>query len=119
MVRKRKAHERNGDVPRTASTFYEKVLSEADRAALADAREVSGLDEEIALLRLRLARMLQEHPQDMELLVKGMGLLVRAVATRYRLSKKSEKDLQDSVVGVIRGIGNVLYPEGIDGDGKE
>ncbi|MBI4300979.1 MAG: hypothetical protein HY664_00040 [Chloroflexi bacterium] len=96
-------------------SFYEVALTEAERIRLPQAREIEGLDEEIALLRLSLRRLVVEHPEDMELLLKGVGMLVRAVATKYRLSQKAEDDLYQSVLGVLKGIGGALWPEGFDG----
>ncbi|MEK7282123.1 MAG: hypothetical protein AAB037_07235, partial [Chloroflexota bacterium] len=71
-----------------------------------------GLDEEIALLRVKLSQLLIEHPEDTDLLLKGVGMLVRAVAARHRLSKKAEDDLYQNVLGVVRGIGGAMFPEG-------
>jgi hypothetical protein len=50
----------------------------------------------------------QEHPEQFELLLKGVALLVRAVATRYRLSPASRQDLERSMAGVVDGIGRSL-----------
>lgn len=96
-----------------AARFYEEALSQAERLDLEAARRVEGLDEEIALLRLQLKRALEEQPQNLQLMVKGMELLVRAVSARYRLSKEAQQDLSDNIVGVIEGIGAQLFPEGL------
>jgi len=100
-----------------AKSFYARALSQAEQVLLAEAREVEGLDEEIALLRVRLSQLVSQEPENLELLVKGVGMLVRAVSTRYRLSPRAEKDLYASVLGVLRGIGGALSLEGFDGKG--
>ncbi len=92
--------------------FYAQVLSEAEALRLPQAEEVEGLDEEIALLRVKLASLLEAQPQNMELVIKGVELLVKATATRYRLSKKSANDLLESITGVLEGVGSVLGLEG-------
>jgi len=79
------------------------------------ALEIEGVDEEIALLRLRLRKAVAEHPEDLPLMFKGIELLAKAVATRYRLSKKAERDLAESIANVGRGLGN-LWPEALDGE---
>ena len=66
--------------------FYRQALTEAEQVELGQAQKVDGLDDEIALLRVRLKRAVDERPEDIQLLVRGMDLLVKAVATRYRLS---------------------------------
>jgi hypothetical protein len=98
-------------------TFYEKALSEAERLDLPEARQMEGLDEEIAVMRVRLKQALRERPEDMQLISRGLNLLVKAVAAKYRLSPKARKDLLDSIAGVVEGIGTVLYPEGFSPDG--
>jgi hypothetical protein len=100
---------------RQARDFYRASLSEAEKWDRA--REMEGLDEEVALLRVRLKEALEERPQDMQLIAKGVDLLVKAVAARYRLSPKAQRELSDSIAGVVRGIGTVLYPEGFPADG--
>jgi hypothetical protein len=92
--------------------FYAAALSEAERLLLPEAKGIEGLDEEIALLRVRLHTAIRQHPENLPLLIKGVELLVKAVAARYRLSKRAEADLYQSVLGVLKGIGDALWPEG-------
>ena len=95
--------------------FYREALSEAERADLPVALEIEGVDEEIALLRLRLRTALAERPEDLQLMFKGIDLLAKAVATRYRLSKRAERQLADSLAGVVRGLGD-LWPQELSDD---
>lgn len=97
---------------RTVKDFYAVALKEAEQAALENARELEGLDEEIAVLRVKLQTALAEHPENFTMLLRGIELMVRAVSARYRISGKGEDDLYQSVVGVLKGIGTVLLPEG-------
>ena len=96
----------------SARDFYADVLSEASRARLEKARELEGINEEIALLRVKLRDVMAENPEKVELMYKGIDMLMKAVATRYKLSPKSKDDLNDSIIGVINGIGRELWPEG-------
>ena len=88
-----------------APGFYTEALSAAERMRLPKARDVEGIDEEIALLRVRLFQFAKEHPDQLDLLLKGVTLLVRAVTTKYQLSPKAKKDLTESIEGIINGIG--------------
>ena len=90
--------------------FYAAALTEAERLQLADARHVDGLDEEIALLRVRLRSALEQRPQDFDLLREGIALLVRAVATQYRLSPRARKDLADRMAAVLNSVGDQILP---------
>ncbi|MCS7276903.1 MAG: hypothetical protein NZ695_07820 [Dehalococcoidia bacterium] len=107
MAASRRVRRRGGRL----RSFYEEALSEAERLELEQAREVEGLDEEIAVLRVRLKRALREHPQDLALIAKGVDMLVKAVAARYRLSPKARRDLADNLAGLIEGIDNLLGRE--------
>ena len=91
--------------------FYSQALTQSERVRLPRAKEVEGLDEEIALLRVKLRSHLEKHPENLEVLMKGISLLLRAVVTRYKLSPQAEEDLYANVVGVIKGIGGMVLPE--------
>ncbi len=95
----------------SAKGFYASALNHAERMRLPKARSMEGLDEEIALLRVRLHKLAQEEPEKLDLLLKGVNSLVRAVATKYRLSGKPADDLAKSIAGVLEGIGAALDPE--------
>lgn len=101
---------------REAANFYGDVLDRAERARLDEAAAIDGLDDEVALLRVRLRRAIEERPEDYALMLRGIALLVRAVAARYRLSPKSRRDLSESLAATIEQIGAALFPEGTGGD---
>lgn len=90
--------------------FYEPSLTDEERAQLAEARELEGLDEEIAILRVRLRTVLAANPQDFELLQQGLTTLARTLATRYRLSPKAGKDLGERMAVVLQSIGDQILP---------
>jgi len=69
-----------------ARPFYADALAADERADLAVASEVHGLEQEIALLRLWLRRILADRPEDFATAVKAISLLVRAVSAAGRLS---------------------------------
>jgi hypothetical protein len=91
--------------------FYAQALTEAEKFELSQAEEVEGLDEEIALLRLRLKEMLNEHPENISLFLRGVELLMKAVSTKYRLSKDDKDNLGDAVSEVLKDIGGAILPE--------
>jgi hypothetical protein len=91
--------------------FYESALSEAERASLAQARGIRGLAEEAALLRVRLRSVLEERPEDSEVLFAGVRLLVNVLLAQHRLTGQQAEDLAGSVaatfehfVGIVRDL---------------
>lgn len=89
--------------------FYAEALSEAERIRLPEAREIEGLDEEIALLRVKLTSTLEEQPDNLPLMLRAVDLLVKAVAAKYRLSQKSQENLAQAIDGVLKEIGAALF----------
>ena len=106
-----RAGRRRGNGSRLVAGFYDEALSEAERAALPLAREIRGIDEEIAVVRLRLRSALEQHPEDLKLMAKGVDLLVKALSVRYRLSKDEKADLSAGIRGILGEIGGTLCPE--------
>ena len=102
---------------RAVRNFYAQALSEAERLDLSQAEAVEGLDQEIAVLRVRLKRALQEHPQDVSLIGKGLDLLVKAVAARYRLSPKARRQLADQLESAFRQLSDTFLPPPQDNHG--
>lgn len=92
--------------------FYGPVLTDAERKQIDEAMGVEGLEHEIAVLRVKLKTALSERPEDLELLKEGVAILVRAVATQYRLSPKARKDLAESFAATLNGLADQLLPTG-------
>ena len=96
----------------TEESFYASALSEAERADFDEARRVEGLDEEVALLRLRLREALGDEPQDFKLLQNGVRLLVQALLARHRLSPKQAENLSEAAANLLEEFGEVLREAG-------
>ena len=102
--------------PLSARAFYDRALTEAEREALETARQVEGLDQEIAVLRAKLWTALQERPEDLPLMYRGLELLVKAVRARYRISRKDGETLGEQAAALLRQIGELLHEaDGHDG----
>lgn len=96
---------------RRARNFYDDdCLTETERIQLKRAAKVENLGDEVAVLRVRLKKALKDRPEDYALLVRGVGMLTRAVATQYRLSPKATDDLADSLAAVFNSFGDHILP---------
>ena len=100
---------------RGKTNFYERALSAAESEYLKRAGNMDGLDDEIAVLRAKILTTLEDRPDDLPLLMKGIGTLSRTLAARHRLADKAEQDLFDNLVGTLRGLGEQIFP-GPEGD---
>src|SRR4030042_2240032 len=77
--------------------FYSKVLNEAQQLDLELAGESEGLDDEIALLRVKIKALLEKDPNNIQLIMQASSTLARLVRTRYNLEKGQGKGLKDAI----------------------
>jgi hypothetical protein len=90
--------------------MYEREMTQAERADLEEARDMEGLGEEIAALRVRLAKLYRDEGLDPKVLLRASEVLMRAVATQYRLSPKAKRDLAENVAALLNSIGDQVLP---------
>ena len=90
--------------------FYEKVLDEAERLDFELASGVNGIDDEIALLRVKIKSILGDDPKNIRLMVEATNALERLIRTRYKISKEQRKGLKEAIGNVLR---DVALPLGI------
>jgi hypothetical protein len=91
--------------PKKLAKFYASVLDEAEALDVQRAVNLEGLDDEIALLRLQIKRIIAwEGAPDLDQLAKVTNALARLVATRYNISKHDRKGIKDAIGNVLRDI---------------
>ena len=81
--------------------FYSRVLDEAEKLQLEEAVAVEGLDQEIAVLRLKLRELILNHPGELELALAASNTIARLVRTRYNISKEQKKSLKEAIAKVL------------------
>ena len=84
--------------------FYSRALDEAEKLELEEAREVDGLDEEIAMLRLKLRDLIENEPDRIDLHLKATNTIARLVGIRYNISKEQRKSLREAITRVLTEI---------------
>ena len=87
------------------ASLYIAVMTDEEMARLGVAMKVQGVDLEIALLRLRIERVLKDHPEDTLLLFKGIELLIRAVGAKSRSSNDSSGPSEQLIENILRDVG--------------
>ncbi len=90
--------------------FYSKVLDEAGRLDFELATGVEGIDDEIALLRVKIKSLIERDPENINLIMQATNTLARLVRTRYNISKEDKKGLKEAIGNVLR---DVALPLGI------
>jgi hypothetical protein len=90
--------------------FYQKVLDEAERIDFDMVSGVNGIDDEIALLRVKIKSILDDDPKNIKLIVEATNALERLIRTKYKISKEQRKGLKEAIGNVLR---DVALPLGI------
>ena len=85
--------------------FYTNVLDAAQKHNLKQAALVSGIDEEIALLRVKLKSVVEHDPENIHLISQAAVSLGRLLRTRHQLNKGSGKGFYHAAENVMRDIG--------------
>ena len=84
--------------------FYCRALDEAEQVELEEASYVEGIDEEIALLRLKLRQLLEEQPERIDLHFEAANVIARLVRTRYQITREQKKSLKEAVQKVLTEV---------------
>jgi len=90
--------------------FYTRVMDEAGKLDFELAAGVEGIDDEIALLRVKIKSLLASDPENVRLIMKMAETLARLVKTRYQIDKEHKKGLKEAIGNVLK---DVALPLGI------
>ena len=90
--------------------FYAKVLDEVEQLDFELASGVEGIDDEIALLRVKIKSILSDDPENIKLIMQATNALSRLIKTRYNITKDQKKGLKEAIGNVLR---DVALPLGI------
>jgi hypothetical protein len=84
--------------------FYSRALNEAERFELEEAAHVEGIDEEIALLRLKFRELLEMQPERIDLHFEAANIIARMVKTRYQITKEQKRSLKEAIQKVLTEV---------------
>ena len=102
---------RNADAPPLTPGLRFYAAAVEDAAELIEAAEVSGVDAELASLRVALRKHVQEHPDDLELMLKSVRLIAQVVSAQYRMSPARTDELADTIRAITTQLGAQMFPE--------
>jgi len=109
MVKKPGAQPKNQNARKHG--FYSRALTEAERLQLDEAGFVEGLDEEIALLRVKLRELVESEPERIDLQLEAANTIARLIRTRYQITSEQKRSLKDAIAKVLT---EVAIPLGIN-----
>ncbi|HJX70032.1 MAG TPA: hypothetical protein VJ441_02945, partial [Dehalococcoidia bacterium] len=85
-------------------------LDEAERIELEEAATIEGLDNEIAILRVKLRQLLEQYPERVDLQMRAVNMLAQLIRTRYNITTEQKKSLKQAITTVLQ---EVALPLGI------
>ena len=88
--------------------FYSQVLDEAQRLDLSVAQDISGIDFEIAVLRVKIKAILENDPENIKLIMQATTTLAKLLRTQYNLDKSQGKSLKDAMLKVVADLAGPL-----------
>lgn len=90
--------------------FYSRVLDETEQLDFELATSVEGIDDEIALLRVKIKSLVERDPENLKLIMQATNTLARLVRTKYNIGREDKKGLREAIANVLR---DVALPLGI------
>jgi hypothetical protein len=84
--------------------FYSRVLDESEQRDFEQATRVEGLDEEIALVRVKIKSLVEREPDNLKLIMRGMKILEGMLRTRYNIGKEDKQSLKNAIGTVLKDI---------------
>jgi len=84
--------------------FYSNVLSEAERQDFEQATSVEGVDDEIALLRVRIKSVVANDPDNIKLIMQAICILARLLGAKNNIDKKDKQGLKAAIGNVLKDI---------------
>jgi hypothetical protein len=85
--------------------FYARALDEIERMDLDEASGVTGIDDEIALLRLEIKKaMAGGDARNLKVLIDASNALERLIRTRYQITREQRQGLKEAIGNVIKDI---------------
>ena len=90
--------------------FYSHALAAAEEVEFEEASRIEGVDQEIALLRVKLKELVESQPDRIDLHFEAANTIARLVRTRYQINKEQKKSLKEAVTRVLT---EVAIPLGI------
>jgi hypothetical protein len=84
--------------------LYLRAMDEAEKLDFQVASGIDGIDDEIALLRVKIKSILGDDPQNIKLLIDVTNAIERLVRTRYKITKEQRKGLKEAIGNVLKDI---------------
>jgi hypothetical protein len=83
--------------------FYSRVLTDEERKDFERATGVEGIDDEIALMRVKIKSVVANDPDNIALIMQAIGTLARLLKTKKNIGK-DRQSLKEAIGNVLKDI---------------
>ncbi len=101
---KRKRGGQPGNQNARTHGFYSRALTPAQQEEFKDAVGLSGVDQEIAMLRVQLFAIIANTPDNTDVLLKAVTALTRLLKVKYQYEREDPQGISEAVHNVFRSI---------------
>ncbi len=98
---KRKSGGQPGNQNARKHGFYSEVLTHDEKCELKFANRVDGLDQEIAILRIKFRSLLSQDGQNLLLINRTAETLAKLYNIKFSFSKNDSSKLKEAVASVL------------------
>ena len=84
--------------------FYSKKLTAEEQKDVRRASRVDGIDDEIAMARVKLQWLMDNDPTNLKMIWRGMNSLGRLLRTRNGLGKDDARSIEEAVEKLLGGV---------------
>jgi hypothetical protein len=117
MTERRHGARRHRRHQQRAALLYQSALDAVDPRVLVAAETAEGLADEVAVVRLLLRRQLEQDPDNLELTLKAMHLLVRMVMAQHQIAGADAAAFDERSAALIEQVRRVFAETGGVTDG--
>jgi len=84
--------------------YYSNVLDAEQQQDFEQAINVEGLDEEIALMRVKIKSLIQKDPDNLKLITQAFNALTKLIIAKYDVPKDDKKTFMEIVSNVLSHV---------------
>jgi hypothetical protein len=97
MNKKKQRGAQKGNQNARTHGFYSHVLNRAQKNRLEQARDVDGIDEEIAIMRVKLLSLMDDFPDRVDLQMSAASTIARLLRTKHIISGGRKHSIEDAI----------------------
>lgn len=84
--------------------FYSRVLTAEQKRDFEQAVLAEGIDEEIAVLRVKIKDLLKYDPDNIKLIMQATTILARLISTKQKIRREDKMGLKEAITNVLKDI---------------